>query len=341
MSEVITRKSLQNIVDAWIGQGNVAAGPAFVKPDVCMYAPLASGEQLALDGFIHPANSIKEFFFPRHEKIYTYRFKGHKLELDDSEPAKTPQLILGARPCDAASIAILDRVFNWDYRDKFYNLRREATTVVSLGCAGYDNNCFCTSVGLGPAAEKGSDAMLLPLGDGEFEVRCFTEKGKALFAGKTQTSSKEAKPISGPENRVDVELIAAQLEKNFEDPAWREIALRCLGCGACAYTCPTCHCFDIVDEGNAAGGARVKNWDSCQFPMFTMHASGHNPRSTQGQRQRQRIQHKFRIYPEKFGETLCTGCGNCTRNCPVELGVLNTLLSLREHALRNLSEARG
>jgi ferredoxin len=117
--------------------------------------------------------------------------------------------------------------------------------------------------------------------------------------------------------------------------------LRCLGCGACAYTCPTCHCFDIVDEGNAAGGARVKNWDSCQFPMFTMHASGHNPRSTQGQRQRQRIQHKFRIYPEKFGETLCTGCGNCTRNCPVELGVLNTLLSLREYALRNLNEVQS
>ncbi len=53
-----------------------------------------------------------------------------------------------------------------------------------------------------------------------------------------------------------------------------------------------------------------------------MHASGHNPRSNQGQRQRQRVYHKFRIYPEKFDDILCTGCGNCTRNCPVGLGVL-------------------
>ena len=45
MSEVITRKSLQELVDAWIGQGNAAAGPAFVKPDVCMYMPLASGQE--------------------------------------------------------------------------------------------------------------------------------------------------------------------------------------------------------------------------------------------------------------------------------------------------------
>jgi ferredoxin len=77
-----------------------------------------------------------------------------------------------------------------------------------------------------------------------------------------------------------------------------------------------------VDEGNAAGGERARNWDSCQFSLFTQHASGHNPRASQFNRQRQRVYHKFRIYPEKFGETLCTGCGACTRNCPAGLGIL-------------------
>ncbi len=95
-----------------------------------------------------------------------------------------------------------------------------------------------------------------------------------------------------------------------------------MGCGACAYTCPVCHCFDIVDEGNGREGVRARNWDACQFPLFTLHASGHNPRHGQGDRQRQRIYHKFHVYPEKFGEILCTGCGNCARNCPVGLGVL-------------------
>jgi ferredoxin len=38
--------------------------------------------------------------------------------------------------------------------------------------------------------------------------------------------------------------------------------------------------------------------------------------------------HKFAIYPEKFGETLCTGCGNCTRNCPEGIGVLSVAMEI-------------
>jgi ferredoxin len=118
--------------------------------------------------------------------------------------------------------------------------------------------------------------------------------------------------------------VAAFAREHFEDPFWAAAALACVGCGACAYTCPVCHCFDMVDEHQE----RSRNWDACQFPMFTLHASGHNPRATQGARARQRIFHKFVIYPEKFGDTLCTGCGNCARNCPQGLGVLPLIMAL-------------
>jgi ferredoxin len=97
----------------------------------------------------------------------------------------------------------------------------------------------------------------------------------------------------------------------------------CLGCAQCAFVCPTCHCFDIVDEqSGSTTGRRAKNWDACQFSLFTKHASGHNPRDNQEKRYRQRISHKFKYYMDKFDEILCTGCGRCARGCPVSLDIL-------------------
>lgn len=331
MSEVITRDGILQLVDEWLAAGKRVAGPSQAGPRAILYKRLASSGALLLDGFLRPRNSIKEFFFPRHEKLYTYRREGNDIGLESVEPDDRPQLIVAARPCDAAALPILDHVFNWDYKDEFYNRRRANATVVTLACAAHDESCFCTSVGLGPADSKGSDAMLLATGDGAFEVRCFTDRGRAFFEGKTQSSSTEVTVPAVPEPKFDLPRVTQFVATGFESALWQSAALSCLGCGACAYTCPTCHCFDIADEGNAAGGARVKNWDSCQFPFFTLHASGHNPRGNQGQRQRQRIYHKFHIYPQKFGEVLCTGCGNCTRNCPVDLGVLGVLTQV-DHA---------
>jgi ferredoxin len=237
------------------------------------------------------------------------------------------QVVLGARPCDARAVAALDHVFNWDFQDALYNRRRELTTIVTLACRSHDAHCFCTTVGSGPADPCGSDAMLFDSGDGQYELQLLTEKGRRLFAGTATdaAASSAAPPASASQNappdRFDLDALGKFLAEGFERPEWAEAALRCMGCGACAFTCPTCHCFDMVDEGNPRGGSRVRNWDACQFALFTAHASGHNPRNNQAQRQRQRLLHKFQIYPEKFGELLCTGCGNCSRNCPAGLGI--------------------
>jgi ferredoxin len=328
MSALLTKTAIRRRIEQLLAEGKRVAGPQLVKPGLVQYAWLTSPDQLKLDGFIRPANSIKEFVFPRHETLYGYQIAGKQIELSPVDPPAKEQVIIGARPCDAAALPALDRVFNWDVQDEFYNRRRELTTVVTLACREYDAHCFCTSLGFGPGDTRGSDALLIALDDEKYEVRCLTDKGRRLFAGVTAESSDQAATIEGPPAQIDLDAIGEFLDGGYDNPLWQAAAMRCLGCGACAYTCPTCHCFDIVDEGGPAGGTRVRNWDACQFAMFTAHASGHNPRAQQGQRQRQRIYHKFQIYPEKFGELLCTGCGNCTRNCPAGLGVLPVLKTI-------------
>ena len=127
-----------------------------------------------------------------------------------------------------------------------------------------------------------------------------------------------ATPEGGP---VDLAKVKAWLEEHFEDRIWEEVATRCIGCGACAFLCPACHCFDIVDEGSRGEGDPPQNWDACAFGKFTNHASGHNPRDLQNKRYRNRIMHKFKYYDDKFGKTLCTGCGRCVRACPVGIDI--------------------
>ena len=333
MSQVISRQELYTIVHQLIASDTIVVGPVLAsRTNRCFFQTLQQSEALVFDPVILPTNSIKEFFFPKHEVICTYCHQGKDLVVADSEPFNKAQVIFGARPCDAASLPILDKVFHWDYQDRFYQSRRHCTTVVTLACKTADENCFCTSVGLSPDTTNGADAELFQIDDQTFEVRTYTDKGKALFATKTEMSDRVGTAAMAPPVRFDVKTVSAFLADHFDDPIFTKTSMRCVGCGACTYLCPTCHCFDIVDEGGGDHGCRVKNWDSCQMAMFTHHASGHNPRSDQSARQRNRIQHKFNIYPGKFGEVLCTGCGNCSRECSASLGVRAVMELLEQKA---------
>jgi ferredoxin len=72
----------------------------------------------------------------------------------------------------------------------------------------------------------------------------------------------------------------------------------------------------------------VRSWDTCAFPLFTRHGSGHNPRSEKPARLRQRVLHKFLYCPRNFGAIFCVGCGRCVTNCPAGLDLREVLAAL-------------
>ena len=297
------------------------------------YGAVKSADNLEL-GEVSSRESAKIAVFPRYEELFRFRHRDRDVEVDDHLAEPEPTVLFGVHPCDAAALTILRMVFTNGSSDPHIESKLDATTVVALSCQKPDEYCFCTSVGGGPSDSRGSDVLLTQLDDERLLVEAVTEKGAALLS-RTQNLMPPTDAIPPPAAklpaRFNTETLGPRLAGRFNDAAvWTERSLRCLGCGACAYACPTCSCFDIQSESNRAGGVNLRCWDSCGFGQFTLHASGHNPRARQFERWRQRILHKFSYQPDRLGVLGCVGCGRCSRACPVDMNIAEHVQELAE-----------
>ena len=344
---------------------DACASPAAMASSACMrpgmepedleYRALTDASQLDLGRGL-PILSLKGYFLPEHEALCRWKQKGTTIEIKAVPTEFAPRVVLAAKPCDSAALAVVDEVMNWDYQDELWNGRRAATTIINLACPVIDESCFCTAVGAAPDATTGADGLLMPVKDG-YVLEATTEKGRALVEahkarlvgsvpaetlGRQAADERSAASARVAGNlEIDAGSVRDWIDTHFEDPLLASLAIRCNGCGACSSVCPTCHCFDIVDEEEGVGrGTRRRCWDTCQSPTFTLHASGHNPRDDQNARYRQRINHKFAIYPLRFGEVLCTGCGRCTRVCHAGQDLVEILQAI-DIAARRPDEAEA
>lgn len=298
-----------------------------------------------LDGISDPAAllrrataSPKGAMMPHSETLV--RFSATK---DEQEPAKLnvnldatcqaePTVLFGLRPCDARGFVVLDRPYtSGAFKDPYYAARREATVIVTQACPTALPTCFCHWTGSHPADPEGSDLLFTSV-DGGYVFEAVSDKGKALLdaagfaeAGDRQAAvqaaqAKAAESLCPPSVLKD---IPAKVAARFTDNEfWIGQTAKCLSCGACTYLCPTCQCFTITDEGSPLEGRRLRSWDSCMSPQFTLETSGHNPRAEKFKRMRNRISHKFSYYPRSYdGVYSCVGCGRCVVSCPVSLDI--------------------
>lgn len=314
-----------------------------------LFAPRRKEDRVVFEKIDSPGDVVLEHgntkespkfaLFPQRETLFVYQADRGKLEVDVPPREGKGRILFGVRPCDVRGLLLLDKVFGGACSDPYYTEKREGMLVMSLGCLKPNPTCFCRSTGGGPCSPEGSDLFFLDLGD-RFLVEAVTDKGAALLKAPDFEEADEAsvalsmKIKEASEASMEPlelkESLTERLNQRFDDPAWKELAETCLGCGICTYLCPTCHCFDLCDEGTGQGGERIRVWDSCQFPLFTQQASGFNPRPTVKERFRQRIMHKFSYLPESQGMLGCVGCGRCITECPVNLDIRDVVTSLRE-----------
>lgn len=284
--------------------------------------------------------SPKGLIYPQSMRMFSFRIDSNNPDsniLKEIPREYPPIAVVGIRPCDAEAFLLVKKNFdNPEYKDPWWVSAYESATFIGLACNEPSSTCFCSSVGGAPFCEKGLDAIIVDLGD-KFYIKSITEKGETFLSvlgdecsapeeNDAQSISKLASDaLEKCNSEVKVNNLAEKKQLDlFYAPFWENQTFSCLNCGTCTSLCPTCWCFDIQDEIYGSEGERIRNWDSCMFPLFTLHGTGHNPREEKYSRPRQRFMHKLKYYVDKYKNGVqCTGCGRCVRSCPVNIDIRN------------------
>jgi sulfhydrogenase subunit beta (sulfur reductase) len=304
-----------------------------------IFNEVQSADQLEL-GYPTTVIPPKKYLFPQREGLL--RFEDGGRSVVPTLEAR-PTVVLGMHTCDLHAIHLLDRVFSRDYPDQHYLAHRDNTLLVSVECLEpCMSHSFCKSMGT-LSVTDGYDLHLTDLGEA-YAVDVGSARGGSLLDGM-----KAIRPGNGADqrslNRVisekwprfplrlefDVTDLPSLLSVSYASPLWKELGDRCLACGMCTNVCPTCYCFNVVDEVDftLSAGKRYREWDSCQLDKFATVAGGHNFRAKRASRQRHRFFRKGKYQTDAFGLLGCVGCGRCAQACLVHITPVDTFNELR------------
>ena len=304
------------------------------------FKEVTSGEQVSIK-YIPTILPPKKYFMPQRERLIEYNKSENKckavLEYEQ-------MIIFGVHTCDLAGIQCLNMVFSDKPKDINYLARKNRITIIGLECNEYCDEYASCAVMDNHFPNGGYDLFFTELEDsfivhvntfiGEniikptgifkkanekdlIELKTVRERKKEIFKNEVKVRHKDLKPL---------------FEKGFESKIWNDLDKRCLSCGNCTNVCPTCYCFDVVDEINLDfnTGMRYRQWDSCQNEDFAKVAGGESFREERGARQKHRYMRKFNYPIDKFSRYFCTGCGRCSRTCMAKINLKETIDELVE-----------
>ncbi len=294
-------------------------------------------------GVVNGASGLKRVFQVPTETVLTVSRGAGTLAIEEPPLADTPVAVIGARPCDLAALAILDRVLlGGHYPDPRYAARRRGALLIAVNCTRAASTCFCASLGDGPEVTAPHDVALTEVAGG-FTARASTAAGQRLLdelETRAATAAEEAEERAAlarcaydQRRALDPQGLADALYAHLDHPRWDEVAERCVACGNCTMVCPTCFCQTVTDHVSLDGARaeRVRSWDSCFTPDHG-YVHGKNYRPHTRDKYRQWLTHKLAGWVEQFGRAGCVGCGRCITWCPAAIDLTAEVAALRAPA---------
>jgi ferredoxin len=303
--------------------------------------------------WVNGPESLKGILFPSStELLRMRRTDDGNTSCSVPRPEKSLALI-GARPCDVAAMLIQDRVFlRGSQIDSWYRVQRDNLFIIAVNCVTSADNCFCTSMGSGPAAQSGFDIALTEvLVDGRhfFTAVPGSARGEDMLRS-VNVQAADATDVVAAKDAVDrcaatmkrsfnKETVRDRLLQGLTGPGWEKMAETCLACGNCTQVCPTCFCATVVDSSSLDGHdtGRTRKWDSC-FSADHSYIHGGSIRKSLTSRYRQWISHKLATWYQQFQTPGCTGCGRCVTWCPVGIDLVANATSFQPEYMQESHE---
>ena len=307
-------------------------------------------DQFVFDDLEDPADAVlqytstvlppKKYAFPPKETLVHY-------ELGEEPKASAvlesePMVLFGVHPCDIYGLLALDTAFADEHPEANYLEKRAKMRVIGIDCEP-DEWCFCATMGTA-TIDEGYDLFLTPLPDEEqYLLEVATPAGEGILAG-IETRDATGSEVGHLKTHLN-KKIRQQRELNCEvsnlpllfagfanSPVWEQASEKCYSCGTCNLTCPTCFCFDVLDEMDLSmdKGDRVREWDGCLLSGFAEVAGGENFREDRADRLRHRFFRKYAYLFTKYGKPYCCGCGRCARQCLVNIDPVEVINELVE-----------
>lgn len=290
--------------------------------DSIRYGPWRGVGDMVLD--LKSNFSFKEIIMPISETLFYFTEE----EFKEADPYNKKEAYVFLRSCDLHALKRLDAIYldQGQGPDYFYKRLRDKVRFILIGCQEAFENCFCVDMGTNKSEDymaslderEGSYYMDIKDPDLEARLRPYAEKEEEVSPAYVTQTHKEV--------RVPEEVDPIYISK--KEDLWEEYDSRCIACGRCNFTCPTCTCFsmqDIFYRDNAKAGERRRVWASCMVDGYTDVAGGGHYRAQNGQRMRFKALHKIHDFKERHGFNMCTGCGRCDDACPEYISFSHTI----------------
>jgi sulfhydrogenase subunit beta (sulfur reductase) len=338
--KVLDKKDYKDFVSGLI-TGYKVIGPKKRNGMVHDFVTVKSFDEIDINYKRTTLPPAKKILFPSTEELVKYRLDK---KIDITPVINTEEIILfGINAWDLNGMNFLDRLFTTDFTDDNYIAKRQNLIVIGMDTEPAETN-FALQMNA-EYAKTGFDLFMTELSDKYF-IRVATPKGAELLKkyAKINDDAVSDADFAEYENvmenyrkkfnlKVEVDSFYDCLEAKYSNKQlWEKISDKCFSCGSCNLVCPTCFCFNVMDDMmlDLKNGIKSREWDSCMIPDYGLVAGGHNFRPNRANRLKQRYRCKLKTFVDKFGTYSCVGCGRCVEACLAKINIYEDINKIKE-----------